>query len=734
MLSPKPVITCLSIFFCMSCSIEPYGPTSKEEKNDTQKVCVTGGYHDLTESSVTLYGYANLTSDMTGDIKLGIACSTDLLPDQKNGISLTTKDLNAENQFFVSFSGLKSETKYYYRAFVFRNNIYTYGEVKDFVTPPLTPIVVTKSYSSIDNCVTLTGTVSPSSTRLSATIGFFWGDAPDPRQWVDATGDTTFSTEINDLIPGKTYYYKAAVRYRGIEYYGEVKTFSVFVFEQKKVALVVDDEYQLGLTGISGSESVYYRVGDVTVATVSSSGLVKAQKPGQTRISSIKWNNNQSIATCDLIVEDRVSTPDEGEFHIDVLEIQDMDIKVRVTPSNPSIRYYVAFVESRTMDGYSDEQATQRIINMLSYRIDENTALSWANLPDLEAGTREMWGRRDGDWDIFPSQQYSIYAFGIDENGSRSTSVSRIDVTTASSMASNNTFQMEVVSNSWLGLDYTIIPEIAEEYWMPFLAETSNIDQYFRNADGTLKEKILFEWIEKYYEDELPNNCYHGTKTLHAQVTPDMNYSLIVFGFSGSYTTRMYEFKLYVPAPPLGKSTADFTYTYELFRGEDLSAIDPVKWPMDDYGGDCIMVMRVTPTANAKHWYLGIWGPIENYQNQGGKPYLMKLDMNPDVPGSSMQDKKFWRNRPWWYGMQQGYVWRDEAGDIVKHWPWSISGWAEDEDGNYGPWHYELFIPIPLPKEQVTGKYEVGYSSAYDFWSNPSSASTCRIISLGKRP
>ena len=28
-----------------------------------------------------------------------------------------------------------------------------------------------------------------------------------------------------------------------------------------------------------------------------------------------------------------------------------------------------------------------------------------------------------------------------------------------------------------------------------------------------------------------------------------------------------------------------------------------------------------------------------------------------------------------------------------------------------------MFIPVPVPKGEETGKYEVGYTKAYDFWS-----------------
>ena len=418
---------------------------------------------------------------------------------------------------------------------------------------------------------------------------------------------------------------------------------------------------------------------------------------------------------------------DDCTFTIEPLEIEDMDIKVRVTPTNLDTRYYVAFVDKTKMEGYSDEQAAQRIINMEAQRIDQHyydvENLSWSNLPGLLPGIREIWGRRDEGWTFSPEHEYRIYAFGIDNWGIRSTAVSAIDVTTAAPGVSYNHFNVDIVSNTWLGLDFTVTPEINDEYWLSFLATKSDVDTYFRNPDGSLKEDDLFDWIAEYYEDEINYNAYAGVRTLHQHVVPETDYVLIVFGFAGAPTTSMYEWPVSVPAPPLGKSTADFSYTYELFRGEDLTALNPTLFPAVDFAGDCVMVMRFTVTDNAKHWYFGCWPPIENFADQGGKYYLMTLDMNPDVSGSAMQDKLFFRNRPWWYGSSEGYKWVDSEGDIVNHWPWSLSGWAEDADGNYGPWHYELFIPVPVPAGSPDlGKYEVGYTEAYDFWSSPSGA------------
>ena len=434
---------------------------------------------------------------------------------------------------------------------------------------------------------------------------------------------------------------------------------------------------------------------------------------------------------------------DDCDFTIEPLTIEDMDIKVRVTPTNPDTRYYVAFVAKSLMENYTDEQAAQRIINMEASRIDQHyydvENLSWANLPGLLPGVREIWGRKDEGWTFQPNHDYRIYVFGIDNFGIRSTRVKSLDVTTASPTSSKNTFSVDILSNTWLGVDFKVTPSVADEYWLSFMAEKSDIDTYFRNADGSLKEAALFEWVEEEYEDEISQRACRGTQTLHEHATPGTDYVLLVFGYAGTYTTKMYEWNISVPVPPLGKSTADFSYTYELFRGEDLTALDPIQFPAVDFAGDCVMVVRLTPTDNAKHWYFGCWPPKENYRDQGGIYYLMSLDMNPDVPGSAMQDKKAFRNRPWWYGAGSGTAdkkepWQDDEGNLMNYYPWTLSGWAEDADGNYGPWHYDYLIPVKVPKGQETGAYEVGYTEAYNFWSTPAQVPNMMIyrVSDGK--
>ena len=102
--------------------------------NDPNAICVTAEAYDITATKATLSGYANLTSDMTGTVKLGFIVSTDPNPSINNSSIYYSEELSANNKFTTLFANAKPSTQYYYKAFVLRNDIYQYGEAKSFMT------------------------------------------------------------------------------------------------------------------------------------------------------------------------------------------------------------------------------------------------------------------------------------------------------------------------------------------------------------------------------------------------------------------------------------------------------------------------------------------------------------------------------------------------------------------------------------------------------------------------
>lgn len=417
---------------------------------------------------------------------------------------------------------------------------------------------------------------------------------------------------------------------------------------------------------------------------------------------------------------------DDCKFTVEFTEIEAMDVKAKVTPSNTSTKYYMAFIDEKRCTNYNDYQMVTRIINMENDRMKEDyygEGITWDNLPGLLSGAQEVWGRRDLLWSFEPEHSYRVYVFGVDSNGNVTTEINRSNVTTVAPQASNVTFEAKYNKDSnWHIAHLDIVPSNDEDYYMPFLVKTEDLDM-FRYKDGTLMERELMDKIRDVYEDEISQYVHRGKYTFVSTWTSGAKHSLILFGYAGSNTTPMYEFQFDSPAIPFGKANCDITYTYELFNGDDLADMAPSVW--GGARGDCVMKVNIAVTGNPTNYYFGVWPPKENFSSTGGIDHLVTLCQNEATTGNNIINKSFGILKPWWNGAgsSEGIFVTDE-GETLEMMPWSITAYAEDENYNYGPLHYEMFIPVQQPEANVTGKYKKGYKKAYDFWSSPASSST----------
>ncbi len=232
-------------------------------KTPLELTVTTGAYSNLTAKSVQLEGSAVILNGGYLD-ELGI-----LVRLHNPDITIKNYDYKEYSYFgkssgtypvTKSFSGLYTESTYYYRTYAKGKNgkIY-YGEVKSFKTTPLENIeVTTGSYSRLEpTSVTLSGScVLNNGTKLEkAGILIKLHDPDISISSYDAgtSGTSTnYSSSFTGLYTESTYYYRAYAKdSKGKYYYGEVKSF-------KTPALPSFSVYTGYVSGLTDSYAMIY--------------------------------------------------------------------------------------------------------------------------------------------------------------------------------------------------------------------------------------------------------------------------------------------------------------------------------------------------------------------------------------------------------------------------------------------------------------------------------------------
>ena len=228
-------------YYVASASIDGQEVTGKVKSFTTEAkpvaVSTTGAVDNITVNSATIYGYANLTADMTGEVTIGIIFSTDAEPTFQNGKILSANELDGNNRYTCEVTSLIPNTKYYYKSYLTRGNLNYFGEVKSFETAQVLANVTTLEAWSIEQTkATIGGKYEIISKGIVTTSQcFYYGtDGSDiealkikgKREDVSKLGDdNTFTYALTALENDTRYYYVASATVEGVTFYGEIKSF-----------------------------------------------------------------------------------------------------------------------------------------------------------------------------------------------------------------------------------------------------------------------------------------------------------------------------------------------------------------------------------------------------------------------------------------------------------------------------------------------------------------------------
>ena len=188
-----------------------------------------------------------------------------------SGIHWGTDPSNLENTLVIgsgggifsgSLDGLLPNITYYYKAYATNGYDTSLGELLNFNTFPVEPVVTTNDALSIgSNAITIGGTItSPGGTAITSK-GIAFGTSPNPDSGTASlTGNNSYTVDFNNLDANVTYYYRAyATNSYGTSYGKEGKIVITNTTSGNALSFDGSDDY------ISLPQAVYFNDNTFTV-------------------------------------------------------------------------------------------------------------------------------------------------------------------------------------------------------------------------------------------------------------------------------------------------------------------------------------------------------------------------------------------------------------------------------------------------------------------------------------
>ncbi len=298
-----------------------YGEKRSFTTKDFSNITFAGDASDLTFTSAKINCKADVGSIENGDkFTIGIAYSAtknQLHPDsiRYDNLNFIITAFNVvnfpidgikDNSFEVSISQLQTGKTYYYCSFTRAGRKYKFGEIKSFTTNSLSPSQLSTGDATDITIISATiknlSTISelyPKGTSISYGVRYSTTEeglnVSGSYKTVNTTAENnTFTTFLDGLSSGTTYYYYAFVGVDGIVLTGEIKSFTTKSAEQNSPPLnklLVSSVWYFSGNGMSKASAALWKaynlagyekfptygyIRDVTIGQYSSYGNIPA--------------------------------------------------------------------------------------------------------------------------------------------------------------------------------------------------------------------------------------------------------------------------------------------------------------------------------------------------------------------------------------------------------------------------------------------------------------------------
>lgn len=326
--------------------------------------------------------------------------------------------------------------------------------------------------------------------------------------------------------------------------------------EEYRTSFHADDEEVINSVlgnirlGIGGDASKLDQATYAGKASLPVEGLL----PG-TAYYALAFGIDSSVSACTELTKTAFETQpfaatDDCTFAVDVPSCNSALMSIHVVPSRTSTRYYVAVKAADEVKGLTPGQVADAQI-----AFENGFGMDWSGDKQIFTGERTLHSRRDiGATHIKPSTGYTIYVFGVDGKGSRTTEVGTASVTTTAVQPSSMSLSIESVvagadvdPDDWFGgkicyFQFDVVPSTDEEYYYTGIVRKSEFDAY--DSDAAFMNAVV-----EQAGDMMIMGCYLGRQSAPfkgsytytgEKLQSGADYCIFAFGYMGGVTTGLF--------------------------------------------------------------------------------------------------------------------------------------------------------------------------------------------------
>lgn len=291
-------------------------------------------------------------------------------------------------------------------------------------------------------------------------------------------------------------------------------------------------------TDAAGEEAdpyITWMSSDETVATVDKNGTVRAVADGVCQIIAMAEDCQASMT---------VNVTSQTMLDIQVNHVGNLDCSYSITPADPSLRYYYLLriqsgeysVDGMTQYGSEEQNAYHFARDWWAFCADLY-GMTWVDFMNEAGLTTGAVSESEGG--LKQGEQYCIFAFALNEDGSLASPVEIKKFTTTVPETSDITFEVTIDNINSAEAIFTVVPSNNDKYFVN-VQRASYVDWFIEN--DKVESEMVNSLTSSFSPTVYPEAYCQGTVTRStddflSSIRRDTDYYIIVFGYDDGLTS-----------------------------------------------------------------------------------------------------------------------------------------------------------------------------------------------------